>query len=329
MDNININIFNIDKYMSKIIITSDSINNSFEKNEEERNVILKLLNSTSPALNRKNHVPFYFFPPEKIKVSSSDNFQFLEIIKNVLYYLPSPQFPLKIELNFDPDQHKNVSIITFNSNYTKFLDPQTNQLIEFNNYLSNYTLCENHGNKINVVIENIYSTYLNYVDDQEINIDKYMCLSDVLLRCDYHRDLENIYKHKELYKDKIEESIIDNTLYYSANLNPFKFKELKLDIDLDVVDKYKNIYSELFNKDFIDELIKDKVKKDKYDIVKEFNYYLEFDLILKNPFSLNIFRLCLIRLQNNVNEYFDDNEISFCLNFINKLITSIEEFIKS
>ena len=79
----------------------------YNKYRENIDIIRKILNINSPALNKENHINYYFFTKKNIKVISSDINDDVEIYTNLLCFLPSPQFPLKIELNFDTKDIRN------------------------------------------------------------------------------------------------------------------------------------------------------------------------------------------------------------------------------
>ena len=215
---------------------------------------------------------------------------------------------------------KILEIISFNSNYTKFLNPKNNKEIEnFKNYLQNYGIIKNINNNINIVMVNEKSNPYDYIkninDDYEssFNYDLYLCIRDIILHYSYEPDLKDIYKNKEIYKDDLSHEDVDNILFFYASMNPYKGTEYNIHFDSENINKYHDIYEKVFGKlNFYEEKVDKKIKEDLF--------YHEFELILQNQNSLSIFKKCLKNLENNIHYYFKSNEYEMVYKFINKLI---------
>jgi hypothetical protein len=316
--------------MEKFIINKEIVPNTtfqvnlkiFNLKRKSVKIIRQILSLNSPALSKENHVNYYYFPKGKISVLSSDIYDDVEIYREKLCYLPSIQIPCKIELFFDPKKHSNVSIISFSSKYTKFLDPKTNVEIEdFNNYLENYGITQNLNNKITITMTNEKENPYSFIDSNEIDAklyyDCYFCIRDFILHKSYEPDLSEVFKGKEIYKDDVDKDI-DNMLFYSACINPKKGTDFKLTFkDTDHINKYEKLYNEIFE---------DKINFNLQD-EKEINYsnmfYHEYNLILQNPQSLNIFRKCLINLKNNIALNFSSDDSEYAFLFLEELIKQI------
>lgn len=310
--------------------------NDFEKDnniiEIEMGDIFKLFNVfESPLFNEENICNCYFFPVEKIEITNKNDSYFpVEAIQQFcLKNIPSPLHNIEIFLSFEHEKNKNVSIISFSNNYTKFLNNNV-EISDFKNYLKNYSICFNFNLNLEIKMSNVYGNPYYYSKNSDINpiadinLVSYMPIRDIILFCCYRPLLNNVYKNKELYKDDIDNKISSQIPYLSNNNPLFGNKIIKLNIDNEDLIKNKNIYDNIFDKDFVDnyENIRNNlIEKETYIPNIKFGYYIKFHII-SNSFNINYyFKNTLIKFKSNIFNYKDNfNNINFINDVVDQLI---------
>lgn len=303
----------------------------YDKAEFEIRDLFKLFNIfESPLFNEQNICNCYFFPIEKIEIINKNDVYFpVEFIQQFcLKNIPSPLFPIDIFLSFEYEKNRNVSIISFSDNYTKFLNNNV-EINDFKNYLKNYSICFNLNFNLEIKMSNIYANPYKHSKNSDlnpiadINLISYMPFRDIILFCCYRPLLKNVYKNKELYKDDIKNNI-ESHIPYSSNNNPlFGNKIMKLNIDYDDLKLNKDIYYEIFDKELVDNCEKirnELIKKETFIPNINLGYYLKFHII-SNSFNAKYYlKNTLVKFKSNIFNY--KNHFTN-INFINSVVEEL------
>ncbi len=285
--------------------------------------------------DKDNHPPSWFFTKANIKVDSSDiNFPIDKLIHQ-LAYVPSPQMPITISVEFDPAKHKR-KIIRFSSEYTKFINSSTQkEITDFDNIYKNYHICNNNNSYLSIRMTNTFGNPYDHVINDEYDstriffIDAYRCIRKIQLHILYKpRNIQINSDQKELYRDEIDKSSITNNIFHNVN-SIVKFGGKHIDYEKVPANKqYLNDLYGLTKSDIedYDEIVSfdNNIEKDSPD-----EFIVSFFVIgidIKTAFYL---ASALTNVKKNLGKYTNRfNDITFVEMLINKIIIAIRDYAK-